>query len=174
MSRDLDSNSMLQIVHCLPSLLDTKKQQPINKSVIFRKIHTCIRRLMLLNCYYIVHVMIYFSIYQTKHIPHRISYIIIHVHVHIFFSIIDLYINYFCIKQIPTKLSNALVIVKSLLCDLNIFEQKVQIQSLMFQNWAKWLTSIYKASDNTNVVNNAISQILRHITRDVHLKNVLF
>lgn len=66
------------------------------------------------------------------------------------------------------------MIVKSFLCDLNIFEQKVQIQSLMFQNWAKWLTSIYKASDNTNVVNNAISQILRHITRDVHLKNVLF
>lgn len=63
---------------------------------------------------------------------------------------------------------------QNLLCDLNIFEQKVQIQSLMFQNWAKWLISIYKASDNTNVVNNAISQILRHITRDVHLKNVLF
>lgn len=137
MSRDLDSNSMLQIVHCLPSLLDTKKQQPINKSVIFRKIHTCIhvRRLMLLYCYYSVHVMIYFPIYQTEHIPHRISYIIIHVH--IFFSIIDLYINQFCIKQIPTKLSNALVIVQSFLCDLNIFEQKVQTQSLVFQNWAK-------------------------------------
>lgn len=135
MSRDLDSNSMLQIVQCLPSLLDTKKQQPINKSVIFRKIHTCIRRLMLLNCYYIVHVMIFFPINQTEHIPHRISYIIIHVH--IFFSIIDLYINQFCIKQIPTKLSNALVIVQSFLCDLNIFEQKVQTQSLVFQNWAK-------------------------------------